>query len=272
MTQNTTKSEIIMLGTGSAFPVHSYNCCFAIKTPELLWLADAGGGNGIFPALRRADIDIADLHHIFISHAHTDHILGVVWLMRAIINAYFEGRYNGTVNVYANSATASALVEICRLTFLKSHFELLQKLLVCVITDNTPAIKAGDTEIEFFDAGSENVAQTGFRMRLPSGKTVACLGDEALTEQNIHNATGSDLLMCGAFCRYADRDVFHPYEKHHLTVKDVAELAAKGNIGTLLLYHSEDRTPDKKAAYKAEASQFFRGEILIPADGDRFTI
>ena len=48
--------ELIMMGTGSAFPKHSYNSCYAIKSYGGLMLVDAGGGNGIFNAINDAGI------------------------------------------------------------------------------------------------------------------------------------------------------------------------------------------------------------------------
>ena len=35
---------------------------------------------------------------------------------------------------------------------------------------------------------------------------------------------GSDWLLHEAFCLYAERDIWKPYEKHHSTVKDACEL------------------------------------------------
>lgn len=49
-------TELIMIGTGSAFPKHSYNSCFAIRSESFLLLVDAGGGNGIFAALQKLSL------------------------------------------------------------------------------------------------------------------------------------------------------------------------------------------------------------------------
>ena len=76
--------ELIMIGTGSAFPKHSYNSCYAIKSHGGLMLVDAGGGNGIFNAINDSGIKFSDIHHIFVTHTHTDHILGAVWLIRVL--------------------------------------------------------------------------------------------------------------------------------------------------------------------------------------------
>jgi len=262
------KEELIMLGTGSAMPRHSYNSCFIVKAGKLTWLTDAGGGNGIFEAMRRAGERLTDIHHFFLTHAHTDHILGAVWVLRAMVYHAMEGRYEGKINLYANRETADACLEICRLTFLKSYYDGLERILNLHIVSPGDSLTAEGVEIRFFDCHSENVAQTGFSMRLPSGRTFAALGDEAVKEENMAEVAGADFLLCGAFCLYEDRDIFRPYDKHHFTVRDVAETAERADIGTLILTHSEDVTERKAERYASEASQSFHGNIIVPVDGE----
>jgi len=69
-------TELIMLGTGCAMVTECYNTCFALKNDDDVFLVDAGGGNGILTQLKKADIAITDIHNMFVTHAHTDHILG----------------------------------------------------------------------------------------------------------------------------------------------------------------------------------------------------
>lgn len=71
-------NKIIMLGTGSAGVTRCYNTCFFLKTASTLLLVDAGGGNGIISQIEKAGARLTDIHHLFITHAHTDHILGAV--------------------------------------------------------------------------------------------------------------------------------------------------------------------------------------------------
>ncbi|MBD5293846.1 MAG: MBL fold metallo-hydrolase [Bacteroides sp.] len=268
----TEKKEIIFLGTGSAFPTRSYNACYAIRIGSLLWLTDGGGGNGIFPLLEKARISPRDLHHIFLSHAHTDHIFGLIWIIRKIVHLKMQGLYDGPLCIYANTDSENAIREICRLTFLPSYFQtFLQVARFCPANPGDKYLIDG-VNIDFFDAGSENVAQAGFRMTLPDGKSIVALGDEALTMKNMRQAADADILICGAFCRYADRDIYKPYEKHHWTVKDVAQIAANIKIGTLILIHSEDLTPQKPDAYRDEAKKSFSGQIFIPLDGEIYPI
>lgn len=266
-------AELIMLGTGSAFPRSSYNTCFMIRTPQFVWMTDAGGGNGIVGRLRETGTDVADVRHLFVTHTHTDHILGTVWVIRSVINLARWSGYEGRMTIYGNSDVISAIDTICRLTLLESHYNMIDKLIDFHNTDEEPELALPGARVSFFDCRSEGVRQTGFRMRLDTGMTIVCLGDESLTERNKAEATGADWLMCGAFCSYADREIFKPYEKHHFTVRDVAEVASGCGIKNLLLYHCEDSYPARREErYRAEAREYYAGNVFVPRDGDRIVI
>ena len=262
-------SVITFLGTGSAFPSQSYNSCLFVRDEGMRLLVDAGGGNGILRRLAECGIDVRDIHDLFISHAHTDHILGAIWVIRAIINAYHAGTYGDCLNIYGNTATLDALDTICRLTLLESHYTDLTRLVRWHNTDSRPIGEIGGRVVHFFDVGSENVPQSGFRVTLSSGHTIAFLGDESLTERNADACRGADTVICGAFCRHADADIFHPYEKHHHTVRDVAIQAERTDVQTLILEHCEDRHPEtRQDEYRAEAAEYFHGRVLVPVDGE----
>lgn len=267
-------AELIMLGTGSAFPRSSYNTCFVVRTPRLTWLTDAGGGNGVLARLDSCGIDVDSIGHMFISHSHTDHILGAVWIVRSVINRAIArgGELDTPFSIYGNTETLRALREICRLTLLDSHFRIMERVIGTHNVDTAPSVTLGDVTVSFFDCGSENVSQSGFRMTFASGRSLVCLGDESLTERNLPHVSGADMVMCGAFCSYADREIFKPYEKHHFTVKDVAMTAARAEIAGLLLYHCEDHTlPRRAERYRAEAAEHFPGAVIVPADGERIS-
>lgn len=263
---------ITMLGTGSAFPRSSYNSCCVVDTPGLRWLVDCGGGNGIMKRLEACGIETDSLTHLFITHSHTDHILGAVWIVRSVINRHLAGAESEPFHIYANAETLEALDEICRLTLLPAHYSLYRRLTERHDIDRQKQADAGDCRLEFFDCQSENTRQSGFRMRVPGGRTLACFGDESLTERNIAEADGADMVVCGAFCSYEDRERFKPYEKHHFTVRDVALMASKARIGHLVLWHCEDITVDRDCRYRAEASEFFGGKVSTPADGDSIAL
>ena len=77
--------EILMLGSGSAAVTECYNICFAIIADDgRPMLVDAGGGNGILRQLQQGALPLTDIHDMFITHTHTDHILGAVWIVRMV--------------------------------------------------------------------------------------------------------------------------------------------------------------------------------------------
>ena len=81
-----------MLGTGSAMCTRCYNTCFYLKSAAGQLMVDAGGVNGIFRQLYRASIDFTQIHHLFVTHVHTDHIMGVIWLIRRISPLLYTGK------------------------------------------------------------------------------------------------------------------------------------------------------------------------------------
>ncbi len=270
----TTQARLIVLGTGSAFPTRSYNECFIVETDGGRLLVDGGGGNAIINILERMSVDIRTLHDLFVTHSHTDHILGAVWFIRRVVQFAIEEKYPGRLNVYGNSDVIEALRQICRLTFLKAYYEKMESVVDFRIVAHGDSADIAGCAVSFIDCRSANVDQTGFRMTLPDGRALFCLGDEALTAENAPEVAGADYLVCGAFCRYADRNVFRPYEKHHLTVKDVAATAQDFGIKNLILMHCEDRTPaaSRQELYAEEAAEYYKGKIIVPEDGTMISL
>ena len=93
------------------------------------------------------------------------------------------------------------------------------------------------------------------------------MGDEPYNEQNHPYVHQVDWLLCEAFCLYKDKDIFHPYEKHHSTALDAARLAQSLNVKNLLLYHTEDKNLEtRKQSYTNEAKTAFNGNVFVPND------
>ena len=81
--------RLIVLGTGNAQAIHCYNTCYAMQKGEEYFLVDAGGGNGILSQLDKAGITLESIQNIFVTHAHNDHILGMVWISILMNVLYF---------------------------------------------------------------------------------------------------------------------------------------------------------------------------------------
>ena len=111
--------KLIMLGTGNAATVACYNTCFALCREDKYFLVDAGGGNGILSQLQKAHIPLSGIHEIFVTHAHTDHILGVIWMIRMVAQAIQKGEYQGELRIYGHDKVVQVLDWICRMTLPK---------------------------------------------------------------------------------------------------------------------------------------------------------
>ena len=266
-------NQIMMLGTGNATVSQIYNTCFVLQTPSTLMLVDAGGGNGILAQLRKAGIQISDIHHLFVTHAHTDHVLGVIWVIRMV--AQCKG-YEGLLHVYGNDKVMKVIKTIIDMILAKKQLAKVAERVVFHQLEDGDCFEVGDMKLECFDIQSTKEKQFGFRAELPSSSSsdesdkplvLACLGDEPYNEQNRRYIVGADWMMCEAFCLYADRDMFKPYEKCHSTALDAGKLAEELGVKNLILYHTEEKTlANRKENYTREAAENFKGRIFVPDD------
>jgi ribonuclease Z len=260
------KMNITLLGTGNALVTKCYNTCFVLNNDADLLLVDAGGGNGILSQLEKAHLSLGDIHHVYVTHAHTDHILGVIWAVRLFIQRHLSGKYQGVLNVWSHEKVLRILdFNLSEMLTPKQYAEIGRCVFFHEVKDRDE-IDAASFHLKVFDILSTKEKQFGFTTQLGAQRLV-CLGDEPYNEANRAFVEGADWLLCEAFCKYGDREKFHPYEKHHSTVKDSALLAEQLGVKNLILYHTEDKTlPSRKAEYTAEARAHFHGNIYVPED------
>lgn len=261
--------KITILGTGNASVTRCFNTCFILHSNDTSLLVDAGGGNGILRQLELADIPLGDISAMYLTHCHTDHLLGAVWILRYIATAFVQKKRSGTFTFYGPQKVLNALDSICRLTLPgKVTSRIGNEIVLRPVTDGE-TLSIGCIGITAFDIGSTKELQFGFRATLPSGTSLVCLGDEPFNERCRKYAAGADWLMHEAFCLYAQRDIFKPYEKHHSTSLEAGKVAQDLGVKNLILYHTEDRNlATRRASYTAEAATHFTGTIYVPDDLD----
>ena len=265
--------KLTILGTGNATVTKCYNTCFTISENDRYFLIDAGGGNGILRILEDKKIPLSSIHDVFVSHGHTDHLLGIIWIIRMIGQSMNSGKYQGDLNVYCHKELAENLNTICEMMLVKKVTKLFGQRIHFVIVEDGQSLQVLGQQIYCFDILSTKMKQFGFIMTYKDGRKLTFAGDEPLNEQLFGLAQDSDWMMHEAFCLYEERDIFKPYEKHHSTAKDACELAEKLNIKNLLLYHTEDKhIQDRKALYTAEGQPYYSGNLFVPDDGEEIEI
>jgi len=265
--------RLIVLGTGNANATRCYNTCFAVDFGAELLLCDAGGGNGILRQLADANIPLNRIHHLIVTHAHTDHVMGVIWLIRMIAAQMNAGKYEGGLRIYASAAVREGLMQMANFMLQpKMIAQIGRRILFCDIAHGQLESIAGH-ETVFFDIGSTKMQQYGFALRLSDGRRLCCMGDEPYNPVCEAYVKGADWLLSEAFCRYCDRETFKPYEKHHSTVKEACELAQQLGVPNLVLWHTEDRhIQDRKQLYSEEGRAFYTGKLVVPDDLDEIEL
>ena len=267
--------KLTMLGVGAAMVTNMYNTCFTISREDgELFLVDGGGGNGLLRQFEKAGLSVLNVHHVFVSHNHSDHILGVVWLVRAVCQHIRKERYKGNLYVYAHQKSIDALRTICRLVMqpkLNAFFD--SRIIMVPVSDGAQMDILGRQTV-FFDIQSVKELQHGFSCRLLNGKKLSFLGDEPFCEYERPFVEGSDYLLQEAYCLYSEKDKFRPYEKHHGTVLDSSRNAYSLKAQATLLFHTEGKTPveERQWKYLAEAKQAFSGRVYVPNDLDTIVL
>ena len=259
---------ITMLGTGNALATRCYNTCFTLHSSGgTVLMVDAGGGNGILTQLERAGMRCEDIHNLFVTHAHTDHLLGCIWMMRMAL----QFRYS--LRVWSHKKVLNLLTDICRQILPQKEADGIGNLVTMHCLEDGDKFEAGGFSLQCFDIHSTKERQFGFTALLPDGQRLCCLGDEPYNPLCEQYAEDADWLMSEAFCLYEDRGQFQPYEKNHSTVLDAARLAEELRVKNLILYHTEDKTLEtRKTKYTSEAATAFRGRIWVPDDLEKIVL
>jgi ribonuclease Z len=258
---------ITMLGTGNALATRCYNTCFTLHGEKGVLLVDAGGGNGILTQLEKVGMRCEDIRDLFVTHVHTDHLLGCVWMIRMAL------QFRHTLRVWSHKKVLDMLTIICRQILPQKEAEGIGSLVTMNYLRDGEQFEAGGFPLQCFDIHSTKDRQFGFTAQLSDGQRLCCLGDEPFSPECRHYAEGADWLMSEAFCLYEDRDRFLPYEKHHSTVLDAARLAEDLGVKNLILYHTEDQTLDtRRERYTMEAKTAFSGQVFVPDDLEIITL
>lgn len=285
-----------MLGTGHAMTFGCFNTCFVYENENGRMLVDTGGGNQLISQMNKAGISAGDISAVFISHRHTDHMMGLPWLFRSL-----GGPGGGKpVTMYLHSDVLKVAKGMLELLFPEKLEEVGKSLRFVEVSDGDQAEILG-RKFTFMNLNSPNVPQFGFIMELDGGKRFVFHGDVPFDEVNRQRITGTDYLMHEAFHLASGHGGpggpggpggapggmppmpggpggpggmppmpgGKPGKMGHSTVKEAAGYARSLGVKTLILVHGSDNDLDtRKADYIAEASREFDGGIYAPNDLD----
>lgn len=258
--------KIIMLGTGNGGTMNLYNTCFIIQNENGNFLIDTGGSIEIIKRLNQVDIDYKSIRHIFISHSHTDHILGIFWLFKKISRNVMNGDIKEKINLYCNDVVYQAIREVAKYILSDKLMNAIYNIVDFKVLNDGDKYNINDVDYTFFDIQAKGTKQFGFECSL-NNKKLAFLGDETLNPNLYDRIKSFDYVMHEAFCLDSEENIFHAYEKNHSTTRSVSEVMNKLDIRNLILYHTEESHKDeRKKLYTEEAQSYFNGNVIVPND------
>ena len=158
--------QLYVFGTGNAAVIHYYNTCFSIRNEDRFFMVDAGGGNGILQILDKMNVQYSQIHDLFVTHEHTDHLLGVVWMVRFIATRMLNGTYDGDLNIYCHDQLTSTIDTFCRLTLQGKFYRLIGDRIHLIPVHDGETLSIMDYEVTFFDIHSTKARQFGFTTTL----------------------------------------------------------------------------------------------------------
>ena len=258
--------KIIMLGTGNGGTIDLYNTCFVINNELGNFLVDTGGSIEIIKRLKEVNIDYKTLKNIFISHSHTDHILGIFWLFKKISGDALNGLINEKINIYCNDVVYDAIKNVSKYILPDVLMNAIYSVVNFVILNDNETHNINGVDYTFFDVHAKGTKLYGFTATL-NNKSLAFVGDETINPDMYDKVRNFDYVMHEAFCLDSEENIFHAYEKHHSTAKNASEIMNELNVKNLILFHTEESHKEKrKELYTNEAQAYFNGRVIVPND------
>ncbi len=258
--------KIIMLGTGNGGTLDLYNTCFSIQNENGNFLVDTGGSIEIIKRLNQVNIDYKSIRHIFISHSHTDHILGLFWLFKKISRNVMHGDITEKINIYCNDVVLESIKEVSKYILPTKLMNAIYSIVDFKVLNDGDKYNINGTEYTFFDIQARGTKQFGFECNI-NKKRLVFLGDETLNPNLYTKVKNADYVMHEAFCLDSEENIFHAYEKNHSTVKSACKVMNGLGVKNLILYHTEEsHIKDRKELYTKEGTENFKGNIYVPDD------
>jgi ribonuclease Z len=259
--------EIVLLGTGAAFPpLDRENTSLAFIWEGGIWLVDCSASP--HRRLRMAGLDPRDLRGIVVTHHHPDHLYGLPSLVHCLIP---------TPRSEPLTVLAPAKALRCARRVLEA-FDLLQRPEVPLSLFEIPAVDSPGRGLQqvaevdglkLFTAPVEHTLECVGVHAEAGGRTAAYSADTAPCEGVSNLARASHLLIHEATFTESERAGMPP---GHSTALDAGRAAAEAGVEKLLLVHFLEETISDPAALKAEAARAFDGQIEIGEELGRYTV
>lgn len=271
--------RVTLLGTGTPKPtIERFGPSILVEAGPTKFVFDAG--RGAIQRLAQAGIGFNDISGVFLTHLHSDHVVGLpdLWL-----TGWLVGRRTNPLRLWGPAGTAEMA------THLQAAFAFDQQIRIS--DDKAPAsgrtLEAFDiTEGTVFDSAGVKVTAfavdhgpvrpaLGYRVDY-RGHSVVLSGDTRLSTNLIAHAQGVDLLIhevaIATATDYAASTLSRSVLAHHTTPAEAAQVFNQTRPKLAVYSHIVLRPGASDSALVPETRRGYGGPLVLGADLMRFTV
>ncbi|MGH7320279.1 MAG: MBL fold metallo-hydrolase [Candidatus Rokuibacteriota bacterium] len=267
---------VTLLGTGCPPPnPRRRGPAVLVARGDARFLVDAGSGVAV--QLQLAGVRVLDLHRIFLTHLHSDHVidLGHLLVTRWIIGQNAPLEVFGPTGIRAHVERLQALWE-WDVDVRRSHMRDRARPAVAVTEIQEGVVfRSGGVTVTAFSVEHEPVKPAfGFRFD-GDDRAIVISGDTRPCENLIRHARDADLLIHECTdatqtqwtpgCGWPSReDKVKDLAAYHTGPDEVGQVAARAKARTLVLTHMMPASDPSDLA--ARAARAFPGRIVVGED------
>lgn len=257
---------ITFLGVGGAMATQpaDNHTALLVEAANATLLLDCGPT--IMRQLERVGVDVGYPSHVYISHQHGDHILGLPMLLLNRV-LFFPDEPLVVLAMPEVLRVAQALTGLVYPDLAQRMQDQIEFVPLVEAEESLPW--PGVAGLSYRLARCQH-SVPGWSVRLDwdSGESMVYSADTGPTPAMARLAAGVDLLVHDTFYLSAGDDD----SAGHSAASQVGQLAAQAGVKAVALVHRMGTERPLAKQYQAEAARFFRGKILAPAAGVSITI
>lgn len=255
-------NEVIFLGTSGPYPSREAdNSAFLGVLGDIKCLVDCPGS--VVRKMLLVDIDPLEVGHLFLTHAHTDHIYG----LPSLVHSLMLKRH--LIRVYGSAAaleTAAGLLDFFRLR----ENSYLTRVELVEVADGGTVRPAPGLSVDFLKVPHhESSLALSFAF---AGKRIVFSGDTPACPELFEWAAGADVLVhdCGGPRRYFE--LYPVLKSRHTDALTLGEWSARAGIGLLVPCHFLAELDFEKAEVELEIRRNYSGRLHVPRDLERLAV